>query len=217
MAPKTFTELILASGSPYRAQLLQSTGLVFRVESSKLDEKTITNLEPRELARARGIAKARDVASRNPDALVIGADQVLGFGGRAYDKASTSEEAAVRLREFSGKSHILYSAYCLVWSERGGVERSGVGAKVLEDQVIDVPMHLRTLTESEISAYVSTGEWQGCVGCYQAENRGVHLLERVGGDSSAVIGLPLLELLSSLRKVGVDGLLAPEGPWVCEW
>ncbi len=200
--------LLLGSTSPYRQTLLKSTGLPFDVAAADVDEQAIVANNPRDLALARAKAKGLAVARLNPGTLVIGADQVLGFEGQSFDKAADAGEAALRLRQFSGQTHFLHSAFCLAF--RGSDWEDAV---LVHGDVVDVPMSMRRLTDEEIAAYVATGEWRGVVGCYQFENKGVHLFVQVGGDSSAIIGLPLPQLLQALRTCGVNPLLQPLPPW----
>jgi len=202
------SELLLASGSPFRRKLLQSTGLHFRVETAQVDEDKIEAPDPAALALARAVAKAAEVALRFPGTLVIGADQVLGMDGHSYGKAADRAEARQRLREFSGRTHTLHSAFTLAVAFPGRT-----AAQTLRQRVVDVSMHMRPLTDAEIDAYLNTDEWRGCAGCYQAENRGVHLMLPPMGEGSAIVGLPLPELLEDLRALGVNGLLQPQGPW----
>jgi septum formation protein len=72
---------------------------------------------------------------------------------------------------------------------------------------------MRPLTPAELDAYIATGEWRGSVGCYQFENRGAHLFESVNADHSAIVGLPLQLLLRELRRLGINALVQPHGPW----
>lgn len=194
--------LVLASTSPFRRALLERTGLRFTVAAAPVDEDAITGASPEALAAARSEAKALAVSRAEPDALVIGGDQVLGFEGKAYGKVNTPEAASRTLQAFAGKTHTLHSTFSLA-----------LDGRVLETVRVDVPMTVRALTASEIAAYVATGEWQDCAGCYRIEGRGIHLFESVGGSDSAIIGLPLVELCAALRRQGVDGLTDAQGPW----
>ncbi len=200
-------QLVLGSQSSFRQALLKSTGVSFRAVSSPADERAIHGKNPKGLAARRAEAKGAAVAAAMPGVLVIGADQVLEFKGEALHKANDSQEAAATLARLSGQTHYLHSAYCLVAMDEGKV-------RVLHEEVVSVPMTMRTLSTHEIEAYVATGEWQGCVGCYRYEEGGINLMTQVGGSASAIIGLPLLELLQALRGLGLNPLLQPEGPWV---
>lgn len=206
--------LVLASGSPFRKQLLESTGLKFSViPAHDVDEsKVLGGGGPHGLAAARAEAKARSVARGAAGSLVLGADQVLGLGTETIDKVATRELARKRLERLSGRSHELHSAVCLAF--RGGNDRM---SKLLFSFVVSIPMQMRTLTSSEIEAYLDTGEWQGCVGCYQFENQGVNLFEGCFNDTSAIIGLPLIHLLKELRALGLNPLQNPLGPWTLSW
>lgn len=193
--------IVLASTSPFRRKLLEDSGLVFEILGAQGDETAINGLPPRALARKRAEFKGADVAKRcGPEALVIGADQVLSLDGYSFDKATTPEEAFQRLKQFEGRVHFLHSAFCLI-----AVDAKG-GFKTIYEDVVDVPMTMRRLTTDEIHKYVATGEWQGCVGCYRIEEQGVQLFERIGGDHSSIIGLPLTQLYAALRSVGAHGL-----------
>lgn len=195
-------QLILASTSPFRAQILTSAGILFDAVAPEVDEKSIIGDTPAGTAKARAEAKALDVAGKYPQAVVIGADQVLSLGDRLLSKAGDINEARRRLLDLSGQTHVLHSGFALAHAGR-----------ILASDVVDVPMEMRRLSAGEIDRYLATGEWRGAVGCYQAENRGIQLFARIGGNTTAVVGLPVPELLTALRSVGVNPLEAPAGPW----
>ncbi|MCX6125852.1 MAG: Maf family protein [Proteobacteria bacterium] len=188
--------IVLASTSQFRQQLLEAAGIKFVVVSPRVDEKSIANFPPAILAAKRAALKGREVASRMPSgSLIIGADQVLGMNGKSFDKASTLDEAVERLKGFSGKTHTLYSAVILLLV---GLDRR---PELVFETVVEVPMEMRALSDQEIQEYVATGEWQGCVGCYRIEGLGAALFSRVGGDQSAIIGLPMKVLVPELTKI----------------
>lgn len=205
----TIKRLILASQSPFRRALLQSTGLAFEAETAPIDENKVLGRIPKELAERRSLAKAMAVAALHPEALVIGADQVLSLDGDAFDKVKTAQDAVERLQSMAGRTHYLHSGLALVYAARDQEP------KVLASEVVDVPMRMRKLSLAEINAYVRTQEWQGSVGCYQYENRGIHLFEGSvpGGDQSTIVGLPLGRLLHLLRVLGVNCLVQASPPW----
>ncbi len=203
-------ELILASGSPFRKALLAAAGVPFRVRTAEVDEYAIQAAEPRALASKRAEAKAKAVADLEPGCLIIGADQVLSLGAVTFDKAKDRAEAKLRLTQLAGQVHHLHSAVALAFKKDASSD-----VRIVERFVVDCAMPMRGLAEAEIDAYLDTGEWQGCVGCYQYENRGVHLLHGVAAEHSAIVGLPMIALLHSLRRLGVDALTRPVGPWDC--
>ena len=139
--------------------------------------------------------------------LIIAGDQVLEFKGKPYGKADSEDQAFERLRQFSGTEHQLHSAYTLLHRE------PGQNARVLKSEVVTANMAMRDLSDEQIRAYLKTNEWQGCAGCYQFENQGVHLFKGVVGDSFTIVGLPLPQLLCDLTVLGMDLLTKPEGPW----
>jgi septum formation protein len=200
-------QLILASTSPFRQTLLASTGLAFTACNAEVNETAIQATSPAEQARLRAEAKALAVAQKHPFAVVIGADQVASFEDKPFDKAKSEAEARARLLTLRANTHFLHSAFSLAFAHQAGE------AKILHSTVVNVGMSMRALDNTQIEHYLATGEWQGCVGCYRVEGRGMHLFSRVDRDQSAVIGLPLQELLQALREVGIDGLNAVQGPW----
>lgn len=206
--PVKINRLLLGSTSPFRAQVLRSTGIHFDTVSSLAREEDIKAPTPKLLASLRAEHKARHLPKLDDACLVITADQVLDFKGKSYDKAASRLEAKVRLQAFAGAEHKLHSAYCLA------LVQPGVSAsRILKTRVVSATLQMRELSELEIEKYLDTNEWQGCAGCYQFENQGVQLMARVDGDYSTIIGLPLLELLQDLRALGINGLLAAQGPW----
>lgn len=201
-------KIILASGSPYRRDLLAKAGVAFEVQTAPVDERSIQSADPIELSIKRSVLKATAVAMQNPDSLVIGADQVLGFRGRSFDKVDTAAAARDVLEELSGQTHILSSAYCLIF--KGQAENV---PRILEAKSVDATMHMRDLSEGEIAAYIATGEWQGSVGCYKLEGAGIQLFRGAIPDAFTVIGLPLTELFASFRGLGLNPLENKDGPW----
>ncbi|AGF73896.1 septum formation maf protein [Bartonella australis AUST/NH1] len=193
--------LILASLSPYRAQLLKKSGLDFLIEGASFDEREIQEKtgtkRPRELSYFLAIAKAKNVSDRFPDAVVIGCDQVLDLEGKALHKVADSKEAYQRLCALSGKTHSLHSAVALfqngreIWSE-----------------VFSAYMTVRPLSPKFIERYLARAgkDVLKSTGVYQIEGEGIHLFEKIEGDFFTIIGLPLLPLLVKLRYLGViDG------------
>jgi len=194
---------ILASGSQIRANLLRNAGVAFTTQAARIDEDMIRRSLEAEQAKPRDVAdtlaemKAQKVASRNPEALVLGCDQVLAFERQTIAKAQSQEEAVALLTQMRGQKHELLSAAVLF--EDG---------KPVWRHVGHVRLFMRDASDAYINDYVARNwnDIRHCVGCYQLEGEGARLFRRIEGDYFNVLGLPLLELLSYLTLRGtLDG------------
>lgn len=201
--------LVLASTSRFRRVLLEQSGIQVFGIAPQCDEESIIGSSPRDTAQKRADAKALSVGTVNENSIVIAADQVLEFQGRAYGKASDLLEARQRLQEFSGQIHRLHSAFSLAL-----YEADQAAPKLLSSTVVTATLGMRALTDEELDTYLETREWEGCAGCYQYENKGAQLFDWVEGDHTTIIGLPVISLLRELRKLGINTLTQPMGPWV---
>src|ERR671937_3082109 len=187
-------KLILASTSPRRRELLAQLDLPFIVEASRVDETPRPGEKPEELAQRLALAKARDVAARHADGLVIGADTVVARHGRIYGKPRDEAEAAAMLRDLRGGPHLVVTGLAVVRASDGATRSAIVPATVV----------MRPYSDAEIGAYVATGEPMDKAGAYGAQGEGSHLIERVDGPFLTVVGLPLDELVPLLRELGQD-------------
>ncbi|MXU64717.1 Maf family protein [Oceanomicrobium pacificus] len=192
--------LILASGSAARADMLRGAGLTFDTQVARVDEAAIKAAMLAEGAPARDIAdtlaetKAMRVASKHPEALVLGADQILVFKGEIFDKPGSIDEAADQLRTLRGQTHELLSA-AVIFEEGRPVWRHIGRAQLM----------MRPFSDAFLEGYLAA-EGDGTlatVGSYKLEGRGAQLFTRVQGDYFSVLGLPLLEVLGFLRTRGV--------------
>lgn len=194
---KANIQLILASKSPYRAQLLKNVGLTVESHPSNVDERTVeaplldADLEAADVAEILAQTKAINVSERFPDAYVIGCDQTLSLDGELLHKPADMEEARRRLLQMSGKTHKLNSAVVMV--------RNG---ETLWSHVEIARMKMRDLDPGFIGRHLAkVGEIAlTSVGAYQIEAEGLQLFEEIKGDYFTIMGLPLLPLLSELRK-----------------
>ena len=191
--------IILASGSEIRAQLLRNAGLAFDVSVARVDEDAIRASLQAEQASLRDIAdtlaelKAQRVASKHPDALVIGCDQILALGQEIYSKPQSPQEAIAQLTSLRGQKHQLLSA-AVIYGE----------GKPIWCHVGVVRLFMRDTSDAYIADYVDRN-WDSirhAVGAYKLEEEGVRLFTRIEGDYFNVLGLPLLELLSYLTLRG---------------
>lgn len=193
------SQVVLASGSPIRAELLKRAGVAFEVEVAPVDEAEIRDAlkadgaTAEEAAEALAEAKALRVARRRPDDLVIGADQILDVDGDWLEKPGTVDGARTQLGQLSGRTHRLISA--VVVALNGARAWAHVDAAHLSMRVLDAPAIEAYLAEAGPGILSS-------VGSYQIESIGVRLFEHVEGDHFTIQGLPLLPLVNFLRLHG---------------
>jgi len=194
--------LILASKSQARAQLLSNAGLSFETSVAQIDERAAeqpllaAGASPADIATLLAQVKATEVSVRNPGALVIGADQTLGFGDKRFNKPEDDAAARRQLLELAGQSHQLNSA--VVCAKDG---------EILWSHVSTATLTMRALSPEEIGRYMARvgDQVRSSVGCYQLEGLGVQLFEKIDGDYFTILGLPLLPLLGYLRdQQGLD-------------
>lgn len=193
--------LLLASTSRTRLALLVAAGIPVDTEAPGLDERAAQaglgpDATPAEIARHLAAEKALAVSRRHPGRVVVGADQVLDLDGEPISKAGTPEAAIRLIGRLAGRTHVL----------RSGVAVAEDGT-VLDTFVADATLVMRPLGEPAARAYVHrAGEAAThSAGGYEIEGLGIHLFERVEGEHSTILGLPLLPLLAVLRR---NGLLA---------
>lgn len=192
-------DLILASGSKGRADILNGTGLQFSQIVADVDEAGLRdalyakneNVSPEEIAMVLGKAKAEIVSQSHLEAYVIGADQVLDFQGKIYEKPASIEQARENLLAFKGGEHYLHSAVC--------VFKNGVP---IFEHIATATMTIRDFSEEFLDKYleVAGDSVKTSVGAYRLEETGIHMFEAIEGDYFTILGLPVLPLLAFLRK-----------------
>lgn len=190
------SEIVLASGSPRRQELLSLLGLIYSVEVSNFDESTVEKWPPEDHAIEAASGKALDVAARITDGIVIGADTVVVVDRIIMGKPETEASAIRMLELLSGRSHYVYTGLCVV--KRVG----GVTSQVVRDYVRTEVM-FDELTQDMIAAYVATGEPMDKAGAYGIQERGCVLVEGIVGDYFNVVGLPVHRLSRLLVGLGV--------------
>ena len=180
--------------------MLEAAGIPVVAAPSNVDERALEAAldsdEPMEIALMLARAKAERVARDHPRHIVLGADQVLWDGRQVIGKPDGPDDHLARLKAMRGKTHELLTAWCVVapHSDEGGV-RVGVTRTHLTMRA--------DLLDAELASYVATGEGSGCAGGYAIEGHGAWLFERVDGDWNNIIGLPLFDVISVLRDLGV--------------
>jgi septum formation protein len=202
MSTKTTTNgprrLVLGSTSRYRRALLERLGLPFTVAAPDLDEAALPAETPAQTALRLAEAKARTVAARYPDALVIGSDQIADCAGQPVGKPGSRDAAAAQLRTLSGKTVVFHTGVALVDAASGRCRTA----------LVDVTSTFRTLRTAEIDAYLDREAPFDCAGSVKSEGLGIALFDRIASDDpTALIGLPLIALSRLLREEGVDVLV----------
>lgn len=188
-------EIILASTSKQRYDILKRTGIPFAVEDSGYEEDLTLPLSPDELVRHLAQGKAAVVAARHPGAIIIGADTVVVCDGKIFGKPLTAEQARGMLRMLSGRTHSILTGFSVMDTKTGANIARTVESKV----------SFRTLSDEQIDSYIATGEPLGKAGGYAIQGQGAQFVERLEGEMDNVVGLPLRALLEELAKFGVTG------------
>jgi len=186
--------LILGSTSRYRHELLSRLGVPFAAVAPDVDETPQAGEKPAALALRLAIAKARDVARRHPQAVVIGSDQVADLAGEPLGKPGTHERAVAQLRRMRGQTVVFQTALAVV-CQATGFERSDIAA---------VRVVFRDLSDDEIEHYLRAEQPYDCAGSAKSEGLGIALLERIDNDDpTALVGLPLIRTCRLIRAAGV--------------
>ena len=193
----TTSPLILASASVYRKELLERLGAPFSVVVPAIDETPLPSEAPAALTVRLAEAKARAVAAANPQALIIGSDQVAEFAGEPVGKPRDRDHALTMLRRMQGKTIVFHTAVALLNAATGR----------LQTALVDVSTTFRTLDDAALAAYVDRDQPYDCAGAMRVETLGILLCTRVASDDpTALIGLPLIRLTDMLLAEGVRPL-----------
>lgn len=186
--------IVLASTSPYRGELLRRLQVPFLTAAPEVDETPLPNESARDTSLRLAQAKARAVATRHPDALIIGSDQVALLDGQQLGKPLTHDNAVRQLQALRGNSAVFYTALALYDARSGHIQTA-----VAENRV-----QFRQLSDAEIESYLRKEQPYNCAGSAKSEGLGIALIERMEGDDpNALIGLPLILLVGMLQKAGV--------------
>ncbi|HQD14735.1 MAG TPA: Maf family nucleotide pyrophosphatase [Ottowia sp.] len=187
--------LVLGSTSPYRRELLARLRLPFTTAAPQVDETPRAHETPRALALRLALAKAREVASRHPQAIVIGSDQVADLAGQPLGKPGTHPRAVAQLRQMSGQTVVFQTALAVVCAATG-FEQTDLAA---------VEVRFRALGDAEIERYLQAEQPYDCAGSAKSEGLGIALLEAIHSDDpTALVGLPLIRTARLLRAAGLQ-------------
>ena len=194
--------ILLASSSPTRLQMLRAAGLSIDAIAPRVDEASIRDAlvaegaHPRDIADTLAEMKARKVAEKHPEAMVLGCDQVLALDRQTFAKPETPDEARAQLRQLRGQSHKLLSAIVVY-----------EGTEPVWRHVAEARLTMHQISDAYLDDYV-TRNWDSIrhsVGCYKIEEEGVRLFSAISGDHFTSLGLPLLPLLAWM---GTRGMIA---------
>ena len=190
--------LVLGSTSRYRRELLERLHIPFDVESPEVDETPHSGESPRALALRLALAKARAVAQRHPQAVVIGSDQVADLHGDPLGKPGTHERAVEQLRRMRGQTVVFQTAIAVVCAATG-FEQVDLAAVSVQFRSLD-----DGLDDNEIEHYLRTEQPYDCAGAAKSEGLGIALLRQIDNDDpTALVGLPLIRTCRMIRAAGV--------------
>ncbi len=184
-------KLILASTSPFRKAILEKLGVPFETISPNTDETALTNETPQQLVERLSIAKAKAIADKEIDALIIGSDQVSVIDGEIIGKPHTHENAVKQLTKASGKTVTFYTGLCLY----------NASTQTFQSEVVPFNVVFRELNLKQINAYLKKETPYNCAGSFKSEALGIVLFEKLEGDDpNTLMGLPLIRLVKMLEN-----------------
>lgn len=186
-------KIILASTSPRRQELLKQIGLNFEIAPSKYEEDMSLNLSNQNLAKTLAYGKAKDVADKLKNGVVIGSDTFVVFQGKRIGKPKNKKDAENILKNISGKKLVIYSGIAIIDKYKN---------REIKDCEI-TKVKIKKLSTKEIKDYIATGEPLDKAGAFGIQGRGAIFIEKINGCYSNVVGLPLYKLYINLQKLGV--------------
>lgn len=188
-------QLILASGSPRRREIMEQVGLEFQVMVSKKEE-VITKETPQEAVQELATQKAQDIANDlNGDGYIIGADTVVVQNGSILGKPKDKEDGIQMLSRLSGQNHSVYTGVCILYKK----------ADCIVDKICfyeETKVTMVSMSEEEIKEYVETGEPMDKAGAYGIQGKAAAFIKKIDGDYYNVVGLPISRLVRELRGMG---------------
>lgn len=187
-------QIVLASTSPFRRELLSRLAIPFEIVSPEVDESPLPGETPEAMVQRLSEAKARAGATQFPRALVIGSDQVAVVDGEVLGKPGDHERARAQLQKLSGRTVSFLTGLCLY----------NAASDMAETRLVPFRVRFRTLDEARIERYLHREQPYNCAGSFKSEGLGITLFKAMEGDDpTSLIGLPLITLTSLLAKAGV--------------
>ncbi len=186
--------IVLASGSPRRKELLRQVGIPFEVHSSKKEELSSRTI-PYEVVKELSYQKAKDIYDSHRDSVVIGADTLVFHDGSILGKPKNEEMCREMLRSIQGDSHHVYTGVTVLWEQDGSTH-------VLSFYE-DTKVYVHPMTDKEIAEYMATGDPMDKAGAYGIQGPFARYVEKIEGDYNNVVGLPVGRLYQELKKLGL--------------
>lgn len=199
--PNQYPQIILASASPRRRELLASVGIRFQVFPSHIDEHRLADENPEEFILRLSEEKAAEVARRSTIAgrWFIGSDTIVLCDDQILGKPTSPQDSARMLRLLSGRSHQVLSAYAIIDRHNNQCVH----------RCITTDVTFRTLTQQEIEGYIASGEPADKAGSYAIQGLGAFMVTTINGSYSSVVGLPLSQIVTDLQQLGAVELFQP--------
>ena len=189
----SLTPLILASASPRRRELLTTAGVVFSIVPSRTTEEVWPAEAPKDYVLRVAEEKAREVATRHPQAWILAADTIVEIDGKILGKPRDVADGSRMLQLLSGRSHHVMTAFIILHAERQETTR----------QLVTSTVTFKTLSEAQITSYLATGEPTDKAGAYAVQGLGGDLVQGVTDSYTNVVGLPMDEVLTALHTLGI--------------
>ncbi len=190
-------DIILASGSARRRELLDEAGITFRIEASAADETVQSGESPQAMVERLALIKARTVVDKFPQSWVIGADTTVAFGNEIFGKPTDAADALRMLSVLQGSSHQVWSAFAIV--HRGSLGSDTI--EFVESACTEVVMYPHS--RAQLEEYIASGEPMDKAGSYAIQGKGAYLMKAIRGSYTNVVGLDIAALVRALRGYGV--------------
>ena len=195
-------DIVLASSSPRRKEILESVGLKFRICRPKVDETVLIGERPEDYALRLSGEKALSVAGSSArGAVIIGADTVVVVDSEILVKPENEDDACNMLRKISGRDHRVLTAFSIVRAP----------SELLHSEIVETLVTVKNLAASEIEGYIMTGEPMDKAGAYGIQGIGAFMVKEIRGSYTNVVGLPLVELLEALKSQGIFNIFSVDG------
>jgi septum formation protein len=189
-------QIILASQSPRRKKLLEQIGLKIKVVPSNIDEKLNPRLRPKGQAEELSLEKAKTVAQKYTDSIIISADTLVDINGDILGKPKNIDEAKRMIKKLQGKTHTVITGFTIMDTK----------SKKITTDSVETAVTFRKLTDKEIKTYISKEKPLDKAGAYGVQGIGATLVASITGDFFNIVGLPLSTIIPALKKFGIEVL-----------